>query len=247
MKKSLFLTLSYLSILLFLHSCNLDRIKPCLEAKGDKETRILDIDPVKGFELNTAADIELIDGDSQYIEITAAPNLLDKLEEDSKIEGDIWNINIKQCSNILRHEIKILMTIPAIEVFKVNGHGEISADGPLLNTDQDLRLICRGSGDFDLEFGAINSIDLKVTGSADFNLAGEVHDFNIDIAGTAELQCFDLSSVDCDIEISGSANCEVSVSNSLIVDIDGSGNICYKGEPNIESTVTGSGDVKSCE
>ena len=232
--------------LLSLGSCRLDIFKPCLEGEGAKETAVFDVDPIVGFEINTAADVLLIDGDTQYVEITAAPNLLDKIEEDMEIDNGILKIGMKGCVNILRHEIDVVLVIPGIKEIGLSGAADIVSEDTLFNTASSIKIRCNGSGDFDLDFGALDRLDVKVSGSADVELSGSAEDFEITISGSADFDCFDLMSVDCDIDISGSANIEVYVTDYLDVDITGSGEICYKGSPGVESSISGSGDVYDC-
>ena len=54
---------------------------------------------------------------------------------------------------------------------------------------------------------------------------------------------FDFLVNDCNIEIEGSGDVEVSCSDNLNVEIDGSANVYYKGTPTIDTDIRGSGYV----
>jgi len=63
------------------------------------------------------------------------------------------------------------------------------------------------------------------------------------LLGSGSFFGFPLSASVCQVDISGSGNCEVTVDNDLDVVIEGSGSVYYKGSPSIEVDITGSGRV----
>jgi hypothetical protein len=66
---------------------------------------------------------------------------------------------------------------------------------------------------------------------------------SVSLIGSGGFFGFPLESNTCDVDISGSGNCEITVNDDLDVVIDGSGSIYYKGSPIIHDDITGSGRV----
>jgi hypothetical protein len=95
---------------------------------------------------------------------------------------------------------------------------------------------------FDITIPAISSI--KLTGVGDFELSGDDQDaLIIDLEGVGNVDAFEMRVGTCTITSSGVGNCEVYVLNELTVTISGVGNIYYKGNPVIISSVTGLGQL----
>ena len=70
-----------------------------------------------------------------------------------------------------------------------------------------------------------------------------VDQMKVYLLGSGGFYGFPLSASTCQVDISGSGNCEVTVDNDLDVVIEGSGSVYYKGSPSIEVDITGSGRV----
>jgi len=85
---------------------------------------------------------------------------------------------------------------------------------------------------------------VAVTGAGDFHLAGtDQVRLDIYITGAGNVSAFDMKVDDCQIRISGTANCEVSVEKSLYVQVSGVGNVFLKGNPTLTSDISGVGNI----
>lgn len=95
---------------------------------------------------------------------------------------------------------------------------------------------------FEITMTAVELIDL--IGVGDFELSGEDQDeLTIFLSGVGDVHAFDMRVSSCTINSSGVGNCEVHVLNDLTVEITGVGNVSYKGNPTINSTITGLGQL----
>ena len=65
----------------------------------------------------------------------------------------------------------------------------------------------------------------------------------ISLMGSGSFSGFPLSAQSCQVDITGSGNCEVTAVQNLDVSIDGSGSVFYKGSPSINDHISGSGHV----
>jgi hypothetical protein len=95
---------------------------------------------------------------------------------------------------------------------------------------------------FDITMPELSSIAL--TGVGDFYLSGSYQDeLSIEITGVGNVEAFDLEVGICQILITGIADCEVNVRDQMTVDISGVGDVLYKGNPTISSSITGVGSI----
>ena len=67
--------------------------------------------------------------------------------------------------------------------------------------------------------------------------------FRVSLIGSGGFFGFPLTAENCDVDILGSGNCEVTALGKLDVILDGSGSVFYKGSPIIHEDITGSGRV----
>jgi len=65
----------------------------------------------------------------------------------------------------------------------------------------------------------------------------------VDLIGTGNFYGFPMTIKNCNVDISGTGNCEVSVETSLDVHIEGTGSVYYKGNPSVTTNISGSGSV----
>jgi len=98
--------------------------------------------------------------------------------------------------------------------------------------------------DIDIDIFIPNLEYFGNVGTGDIFVEGENQsDLDINIVGTGNINCFNLSVDYCDIDITGVGNCKVNVSTFLEVFISGIGNVYYKGYPEVKKSIIGIGKV----
>ena len=95
---------------------------------------------------------------------------------------------------------------------------------------------------FDVTVPAMTRIEL--VGVGDFVLSGDDQaELTIVLTGVGDVYAYNMKAGICTITISGVGNCEVYVLNELNVTLTGVGNVYYKGNPTVQSIVTGVGQL----
>jgi len=228
MKKIFFLSVCAL-VLNFQFGCG--DFSDCITPKGEIETRTI--------ELETIAD--------QLIKITAHPNIIDALLEDSSVKEGIWDMGVEQCiRRWKKSNLQIEATMSALKRISITGSADVETIGIFENINE-LSLNIEGSGDMNLQLGSnIEMVETKIVGSGDVTLSGKTENSNIDIEGTGDINCFDLTANNAQVNILGSGNCNITATDLLDVKISGSGDLCFKGNPEISSRITGTGEINDC-
>lgn len=221
-------------------SCIRDLV--CLEGKGGVETRELELAPIQGILLEESAYVTITQADTQKITVTGDRNILDHLYTD--VEGEIWRIDLgKNCFRDYTLDIEI--QLPNIDQIAISGSGDIIVDD--FKDQGDLDLLIAGSGYIKLgEFTGTNEVNASIPGSGEIFLSRDfpdLTDLDLTIPGSGEFRAFSAITNNCDVNISGSGDVYVHVLDYLKVLITGSGNVNYKGDPNIDATITGSGQI----
>ncbi len=191
-----------------------------IKGEGNRVSKMLDIDQISGIGLALPADVYLIYGKKQKVEIKAQKNIIDNIEKD--VRSGVWSIKFKK--NVQNMDpVDIYITLSEFDKLSIAGSGSIVGKDP-----------------FQLE-------DLKVSiaGSGDIELEGVAADLEISIAGSGGVELKDLKAKKCKVSIAGSGDCEINVEEDLAVKIAGSGDVKYKGKPSVKSSIAGSGDVNS--
>jgi len=143
----------------------------------------------------------------------------------------------------------VIISYGPVQEVSVTGHPNIISR---IQTD-----VSNGTWDIELERGNYGSYELTYyitipsieevsnTGSGNVTVLDSmsVDVMKVYLLGSGGFFGFPLSAYVCQVDISGSGECEITVRNDLDVVIDGSGNVYYKGSPIIYEEITGSGRV----
>jgi putative autotransporter adhesin-like protein len=235
-----YLFLTVCVILLISSGCGLnddEGLFGCINGEGETITEELALSDFSKIKLKVSADVYVTQGDFQKVEVKGQQNIIHQLDLD--VNGETWEIEFDDCVRNY-NDLKIYITIPEIKELNISGSGMIYGENDFAVGD--LRLRISGSGDIDLIVDA-NDIDSKISGSGKIKLGGTTNRFKLAISGSGDYRTFDLGSEDGEIEISGSGDAEVNVSDELDIDISGSGDVYYKGAPALRIDISGSGNV----
>lgn len=186
-----------------------------------------------------------VDGSS---EVTSS-NILSVGEEfEAKIDGS-GSVTIEIDSFIggkiaIDGSGSIDLTGTTCDVLTIQSDGSAEVDVSNIETKK-VMIQSDGSGNINCQVTEEISIDLQ--GSGTIEAHGQVTRQDIKVDGSGKIFNFDLLADDTNIEIKGSAEIEVECINNLAVKIDGSGNVCYRGNPTIGTVIVdGSGTVTNC-
>lgn len=103
-----------------------------------------------------------------------------------------------------------------------------------------------GSGDTRVDSLAAQDVDVDLMGSGDLEIGGGAADeLNVTITGSGDVDSSDLETQRVRVKILGSGEVELYAGQELDVDIFGSGDVTYRGQPaTIHKSITGSGQVE---
>ena len=191
-----------------------------INGEGNRISKTIDLDQFTGIGLALPAEVHLIYGKKQKVEIKAQKNIIENIEK--RVKNGFWNIKFEK--NVRNMDpVDIFITLSEFDKVSIAGSGSII-----------------GKDRFQLD-------DLKVSiaGSGEIELEGEAKELNISIAGSGDVQLKALKAKACKVSIAGSGDCKINVEQNLTVKIAGSGDVKYKGNPSVKSSIAGSGDVSS--
>jgi len=221
----------------------------CKIVEGAIVQQVVDLSTIHSLDIEVPVELIITEGSTQEIILESTQSIIDAVIEESFVRNEEWNVQLKGCFQNQNEAggipVRILATMTALEEIKLAGLGEARTEGVFKNIS-DLKLEIEGSADFDFKLDSIKNLETKVSGLGEFKLSGFAEKHSIDMSGSGEVKAFDLVSNDCNIKIDGLGACEITVQNSLDVEMQGSGKVCYKGQPTITIDNLGIGEIKDC-
>jgi hypothetical protein len=102
-------------------------------------------------------------------------------------------------------------------------------------------------GEYELSYNIILPYieEISYDGSGNVMVSGSMESdyLELSLLGSCSFYGFSLRVESCQVDITGSGNCEITAGSQLDVSIEGSGSVFYKGNPSVTSHITGSGGV----
>ncbi len=184
--------------------------------------------------------IHLSKSDTFSVKIRTDNNLIEMVE--TKVSRKTLKIKTEKCINKCT-SLELWITSPTIENIEASGSVKIESDEELSSNDMNIEV--SGSGSIRLNVNA-NKLNSEISGSGTLFLTGQVSEHNIKIDGSGSLKAFGLRTKTSDADINGSGIAQINVIEDLNINISGSGELIYMGNPkNVKSKNTGSGVIKT--
>lgn len=211
-----------------------------LEGPGKLTIKEYDLTGFKKIELQGEGNLYLTQGENYSIKIEAGENVLKNLEidlvEDFLIIEKNWNLFLGNGNSI-----KVYITMPKIEYLSLVGSGDILGETKI--NSENLSLFIFGSGDIKINSES-KYLRTGIFGSGNIILDGKSEKTSISIVGSGDCKMKNFETKEVLINIEGSGNVLIKVLESLDVEIAGSGDVTYSGNPEVEEKIYGSGSLK---
>lgn len=211
----------------------------CIQPRGPVvvEKRLL-ANSFDAIDLRLGARVFVNYGNSREIFIEAPESLLSNIQ--TYTSGSELIIEQRRCMDNRNDEIVITLSQEYLRVLTISGSGSIILDD-YVEADR-MDMIISGSGNIMGEVYA-NDVRLVISGSGNIELDGHCDIQRIAISGSGNILNRNLICKEADVRISGSGNAWVHPLRNLSVNISGSGNIHYLGNPQVFSSITGTGKI----
>jgi len=226
-------------IALFLVSCDDD---DTYTGEGPIVIEELTLQDFSGIEAIGSMDIIISEGAEQKVEVTGHANIIERVE--TSVSNGIWKVKLKDGS-YKNADLTFNIVIPMLNRASIEGSGDISINDFTSVDDVYLGIIGSGNIDLDENNGCANLV-VYIEGSGDINAKEafeDIENLDVEIIGSGSFDGFPVEADQVIINIVGSADCTVTANIGLKVDIEGSGIVSYKGNPTIESNISGSGKI----
>ena len=213
-----------------------------ISGNGNVRNEKRDISNINAVKTSGSIDVEINSGDTYSLTVENDENLIPYIV--TEVNNGVLDIHYKNGYSIMNDHAKVIVTVPTLDKIITSGSGDISTNG-VIKSANEIEMNTSGSGNIKAEIDA-PSVKVSGSGSGDIELSGRTKDFNCRISGSGDIKCSNLKSENADIHVSGSSDVHVFASVSLKVNVAGSGDVYYSGNPpNPEIHIAGSGTVKA--
>lgn len=174
------------------------------------------------------AEVHVRIGSPQEVKIISE-NDLNKTE--TKVEDEELNIQGKNAV--------LYITIEKLEGVKISGVGKVIADSVI--TGKYLELSISGSGTIKMPID-VDNLEIKISGLGKVQLEGVANHVESSVSGSAKVDALQLTAKDVEAKISGVGKFMMDVTESLELNISGSGTFYYKTKPtSLNTNISGIG------
>lgn len=214
--------------------------------------KTLELPEFKSIYVNSNYTVSLKQTNKQEVTVEALTEIFELTT--IKVENGVLMINVERKPDNpnksiwakiddikLKPTMKLYVSAKNINELQVNGGGKIMSENSI--SSDYLSLAVAGSGGIDLDIKG-NNVKTEVSGSGNIALKGYATTNDITMSGSGNLNAFNCELENAKVKISGSGNCEITVSNSLEAVVQGSGLIKHKGNTkSVNKKVYGAGSV----
>ena len=217
-----------------------------LQLTASAETEERKLSAFTEISLRIPAKLYVRQGDVQKVTIDAKASVLKEII--TEISDRALVIRFPAKNYFLRNpdfgSIVIYITVPEITGLNLSGSGDIDAGNTLSSLIMDVNI--SGSGNINLSDLKAERVKAVISGSGNIILKGSkvAAEFTGTISGSGNIKAQQLEADEVKVTISGSGNCSIRSNGHCSVRIAGSGSFFYSGNPDVDSTVAGSGRVK---
>lgn len=216
-------------------------LSACVNGKGDIVVQNYEISGFTKIDHGIKGDVVLVKDVNQFVEVHAQQNIMDILKMEN--DGGTLKIRTKGGKSIGNYEeLTFYVHMPVVEYVKIGGKGTVVGNNVTGN-----KFSCRLTADGQLTLTDIDAdfVEVTATGAGLVTLKGDSKKTEIGVGSTGRIECFELSSDDCEVQLKGNGYIKVLVNNNLKIFLSGNGTVSYKGYPNINPTVTGNGIIQN--
>ncbi len=234
--KKILLVLQLLLLVIVGTACN-----PRVRGSGDIVTETRSVSNFDSISLSGSGEVIITQEGSESLSIETDDNVMQHVK--AVVEGETLELGFKEGINmILPSRLIFYVGVDDLTSLEISGSGNFEAQ--LLETNS-LNTEISGSGNIQITDLTADEVRARISGSGVFDLAGDVAAQDVSISGSGNYIAGDVCSASVRVGVSGSGEAIVCAEDMLDVTISGSGTVSYYGQPSVNSSGSGSGNLVS--
>jgi hypothetical protein len=189
----------------------------CLIGSGTIKEYEVGVEDFENISLFGPINLRIKQGPEISVIVDAEPEIFTQLSYE--VKNNMLEIGFKENVTCFETDygVWVNVTLPNLKDIYQSGVSEIRSDGDLI----------------------LSQLQLNVSGTATIELSGQVDHQSIVSSGVVNASNFALLTKNTTIDVSGTADIELSCSDKLDIEVDGAAYIYYKGNPTISQDASG--------
>lgn len=210
-----------------------------VRGSGNVTTEQRPISGVSEVVLTTSGDLTVEQNGTEALTVEGEDNILPLIT--TEVSGSRLTISTKNGSSFsTTRPLRFHLSVKDIVYLGTIGSGNIGMAGA--HTDQ-LQTETAGSGNVTVSDVTAQNYSAKTGGSGGITASGNVDIQGVTGIGSGNYDGSDLQSKSAKVDLIGSGNATLSVSDALDASVGGSGSVRYIGNPKVTSKDYGSGEI----
>lgn len=222
------------------------------------------VEPFTSVKFSLPGELTLVQTDEPVVSIEATPAQLEDIVIKVRDGQLIIRASRDRGWGPKLDSVKVQAGYQSLEGVSVAGSGNILADairakafsmavggsGEILMQALECKtaaITVAGSGDVSVSRLSADAVTTKISGSGDINLAGEAGEQTLKIAGSGDYMAEELQSAVAELSIAGSGTARLNVRERISGSVAGSGDLFYRGEPDVAVRIAGSGSIRQMD
>jgi hypothetical protein len=211
-----------------------------VQGSGNVTTEERPVSGVKRVSLANQGDLTIQIGATERLEIEAEDNLMQYLETD--VTAGELEIRTQENVNLDNTKpIRYTLTVTELDGLTISSSGSISA--PDMRSDR-FSIQISSSGKLEIASLIADRLEVEISSSGDVTVkSGEVPQVDIQISSSGDLDLEKLASQNVTVKLSSSGDARVWVTDTLDGTLSSSGDLFYRGNPQVDVKTSSSGKV----
>ena len=184
-------------------------------------------------------DVKLTQAGSDQATIVADDNLEPLVE--TVVESDTLVVRMRRDTGFTtRLAPTVRIDVRALQAVAIHGSGDLTVER---FKGDGLGLNVIGSGDVHFGLVELKDLSVSISGSGDVRMAGRAEQQSWKISGSGDVDARSLTGRAARVELNGSGDVAIGVTEQLDAQLSGSGDLSYAGRPQLRQSVSGSGEI----
>lgn len=231
-----------LALAAILSACNKKdlEIDACAIDQSKVVTQQLNIAPFEKIRISGDFDVQFVQDPKQNVIVTLESNLIDNLNK--SVINKEWKLEFVNCEN-KKTDIPVIISVPDLKAIDISNASSAKSLNEFKLTE--VLISTHGNGSIIMDISG-ETVTVLADGPGNITLSGKANQLNANSlgSGTGYLHLKNFLVPKASVNIKGAALSEVSVTDKLDVNIEGSGKVFYTGNPVVTSNISGSGSVE---
>jgi hypothetical protein len=219
-----------------------------IQGSGNVVTEDRQVTNFDRIALEGSGDVVITQGGSESLTVETDDNVIEQVKTEVEggtltlglVTGIPTGVNVQSTTRLIFY-----VGVDDLTGLSISGSGDIEAE--TIETER-LDASINGSGNVRISNLTAGEVSADISGSGEVDLAaGEAAEQDTSISGSGKYLAGDLCGAMVKVSVSGSGEATVCATDTLDADISGSGNVNYHGQPSINISGSGSGQLNNLD